>query len=215
MTEPRTGTRAPVRRAGRALAVLLTALVLALTVPTGTARHEHATTAAPPAQAAAALPRSEPRRIVIPRIGVDAPLTPVGLDRARRLMPPPLDRPALAGWYTGAPTPGSAGTAVTVGHLDSATGPAVFHRLHRLRPGDRLDVRRGDGRTAVFRVDAVRTYAKSAFPTVEVYAPRHGNRPELRTITCAGPYDPATGYASNVVVFSHLAGVRPTAASGQ
>ncbi|MCX3060793.1 class F sortase [Streptomyces beihaiensis] len=218
MTEqPRTEERVPARKAGRALAALLSVLALLLVAPACTAHHgsralpgPRAATSAAPAKTQApdtggALPRSEPERIVIPRIGVDAPLTAVGLDKARHLMPPPLSRPTIAGWYTGAPTPGSQGTAVVVGHVDTEYGPAVFYPLSRVHSGDRVDVQRQDGRTAVFRVDSVHTYAKSSFPTAEVYEPR--GRPELRVITCGGSYDRATGYLANVVVFAHLTGV--------
>ncbi|MFZ3573350.1 class F sortase [Streptomyces sp. BH097] len=148
--------------------------------------------------------RTVPTRIVIPSIGVDAPLVAIGLDHLRRLEPPPLDRPDIAGWYSGAPVPGQNGTSVAVGHLDTRKGPAVFARLSRLRPGARIDVARSDGNVARFEVDKVRSYAKRSFPTREVYDST--GRPELRTITCAGAYGADTGYRDNLVVYSHLVG---------
>ena len=36
---------------------------------------------------------------------------------------------AVAGWYTGSPRPGSIGSAIIVGHVDSKTAPGVFVRL--------------------------------------------------------------------------------------
>jgi hypothetical protein len=59
-----------------------------------------------------------------------------------------------------------------------------------------------DGRTAVYTVDVVRTYAKAQFPDQEVYGSR--GRPELRLITCGGAYDRRSGYAANVIAFAHL-----------
>lgn len=69
-----------------------------------------------------------------------------------------------------------------------------------------MEVRRADGRTAVYTVDAVRTYEKNGFPNEEVYG--HRGRPELRVITCGGHYDRRSGYDSNIVVFAHLTGVQ-------
>jgi len=53
----------------------------------------------------------------------------------------------------------------------------------------------------VFRVYAVRKFAKTLFPTSAVYGPTVD--PELHLITCGGAFDRATGtYLSNIVVFS-------------
>ncbi|WP_308407840.1 class F sortase [Streptomyces somaliensis] len=153
-----------------------------------------------------AAPRSAPpspaERIAVPAITIEAPVMRLGLDRAGRLLSPPVDRPKLAGWYEGGAAPGEKGTAIVVGHRDTRTGPAVFLNLDSLKPGNTVRVTREDGITAVFTVDRVRTYAKKDFPDREVYGP--ANRPELRLLTCGGAFDPRGGYAANVVVFAHL-----------
>lgn len=152
------------------------------------------------------LPRSRATVLKIPYLALEAPVVGLRLDRRRQLTAPPMDSPELVGWYEGGPSPGEAGTAVVVGHLDTATGPAVFVDLSGLTPGRLVEARRADGRTAVYTVDAVRTYDKEQFPSQEVYGTR--KRPELRLITCGGAYDRRTGYRSNVVVFAHLTGTR-------
>ncbi|MFI9829946.1 class F sortase [Streptomyces sp. NPDC051913] len=165
----------------------------------------------PPAPALRPLPPSRATRILIPYLDVDAPVTDLRLDRHRRLEAPPGDDPNLAGWYKDGPAPGAQGTAVAVGHLDTDTGGAVFAGLTELKPGRLIEVRRADGRTAVYTVDAVREFEKAHFPDREVYGSR--GRPELRLITCGGDYDRRTGYSGNVVVFAHLSATRaaPTA----
>lgn len=45
------------------------------------------------------LPPSDPVRLRVPAIGVDAPMTRLDLDAAGALRPPPADSPGLAGWY--------------------------------------------------------------------------------------------------------------------
>ncbi|MET9889802.1 class F sortase [Streptomyces sp. NPDC006465] len=174
--------------------------------PTARPRRSPAVRRVRPAPPPAPLPRSRATSLRIPFLGIEAPVIGLGLDRERRLAAPPGDDPKLVGWYTDGPTPGERGTAVVVGHRDTRTGPAVFLGLERTRPGGRVEARRVDGRTAVYTVDAVRTYAKAHFPDTEVYGDR--GRPELRLITCGGSFDRKTGYAANVVVFAHLTGVR-------
>ncbi|MGW0878846.1 class F sortase [Streptomyces sp. NPDC002671] len=164
----------------------------------------------PPAPSPHPLPRSRATALAIPYLSVHAPVMGLRLDREHRMTAPPDDDPKLVGWYQDGPSPGERGTAVAVGHLDTGTGPAVFAGLSRLSPGRVIEVRRADGRTAVYTVDAVRTFEKSHFPDREVYGDR--GRPELRLITCGGTYHRRTGHAGNVVVFAHLAAVRAAGA---
>ncbi|NUK08926.1 class F sortase [Streptomyces lunaelactis] len=152
------------------------------------------------------LPPSDPVRFRVPAIGVDAPMARLGLDAAGALRPPPTDNPSLAGWYGDGTAPGSAGTAVTTGHVDTRTGPAVFHDLGALAKGDTIEINRADGRTAVFAVDAVEVYDKKEFPDEKVYG--SSDLPELRVITCGGSYSKHTGYQGNVVVYATLAAVK-------
>ncbi|MFB7614960.1 class F sortase [Kitasatospora sp. NPDC056181] len=160
----------------------------------------------PAKPAPAPLPASTPTRIRIPAIKVDAPLVGLGLDSAQHLATPPMEQRNLAGWYRDGVTPGAAGNALTIGHADNRTGPAVFYRLGLLRPGDTVEVLRQDRRTAVFTIDDVRVFAKKDFPDALVYGAT--DRPELRVITCGGKFDRKTGYESNTVVFAHLSSVR-------
>lgn len=152
------------------------------------------------------LPPSRATAVRIPDLGVDAPIVPVRLDAHRQLGTPPVDKPKLIGWYADGPTPGETGTAVAVGHRDTRTGPAVFAALGQLDPGDHVEARRADGRTAVYTVDRVRTFDKDHFPDKEVYGT--SDRPELRVLTCGGLYRSKTGYTSNIVVFAHLTATR-------
>ncbi|KQW02016.1 class F sortase [Streptomyces sp. Root369] len=152
------------------------------------------------------LPRSRPTSFRIPSLGIDAPITGLGLIKGRELATPPVDKPKLVGWYQGGPTPGEAGTAIAVGHRDTRSGPAVFAALAQVKPGKVIEARRADGRTAVYTVDRVKVFDKEGFPDKEVYGP--ARRPELRVITCGGLFKWRTGYTSNVVVFAHLTGTR-------
>ncbi|MFF4798998.1 class F sortase [Streptomyces sp. NPDC001351] len=168
-----------------------------------------ADTHAPAAVAAGAvqpLPASPPDRVRIPTIRVDAPVLPVGLATDGWVGAPPPEDPNLAGWFTGAVTPGEKGTAVVVGHVDNKQGPAVFYNLGALKKGNRVEIARKDGKTAVFEIYGIEVFEKNNFPGDRVYASKGG--PELRVITCGGGFSKKHGYDGNVVVFARLVEVR-------
>ncbi|MGV9453706.1 class F sortase [Streptomyces sp. NPDC003635] len=149
------------------------------------------------------LPRSKPVRLLIPKIDVDAPFTPLAIGRSGQLDPPPADDVNLVGWFAKGASPGERGTSVIAGHVDTATSPAVFADLGEMDKGDVFHVKRADGRTATFVVDSVETFAKDDFPDQRVY----GDTPQaqVRLITCAGDYNRAAqDYTDNLVVFAHL-----------
>ncbi|MFF9486485.1 class F sortase [Streptomyces sp. NPDC014676] len=153
--------------------------------------------------AAEHLPRSEPKRLLIPDIGVDAPFTDLAIDSKGRLEPPPPHNTNLVGWYAKGVSPGERGTAIIAGHVDTTTSPAVFARLSELKKGDRFRVLRADGGKATFVVDEKEYFEKDDFPDDRVYADTPDA--QVRLITCAGEYDRAAkDYTENLVVFAHL-----------
>lgn len=146
-----------------------------------------------------------PERVRIPAIGVDAPVGPLDVG-AGDVLPPP-SRPGAAGWWRAGPEPGEPGPAVLVGHYDSRTGPAVFHRLGELERGDRITVVRADGSAVHFGVRGSESHRQDAFPTDAVYGPTAGGRPALRLVTCGGTYDRAADrYSDNLIVFARAVG---------
>ncbi|MFJ3670146.1 class F sortase [Streptomyces sp. NPDC090106] len=149
---------------------------------------------------------SEPERVRIPSIQVDAPIMPVGLDSEGWVGAPPPEDPNLAGWFTGNVSPGEKGTSVVVGHVDNTSGPAVFYGLGSLKKGNRVEVGRKDGKTAVFEIYGIEVFQKNDFPGDRVYGAK--GAAELRVITCGGGFTKQDGYAGNVVVFARLVEVR-------
>lgn len=157
-----------------------------------------------PGENAPVLAAAEPTAINIPAIGVESTLEQVGLRPDGSIEVPAgsnYDEPA---WYRHSPTPGELGPSVILGHVDSAArGPSVFFRLGELEPGDTISVARRDGTTAVFEVDAVRSYSKDRFPTRKIYG--NTDHAALRLITCGGDFNQRTGlYTANIVAFAHL-----------
>ncbi|MEV6317983.1 class F sortase [Streptomyces sp. NPDC051776] len=163
----------------------------------------------------APLTPARPERLVIRTAGVLAPVVERGLDAQGAVDPPPFSTPGQVGWYGGGPTPGAVGTALLVGHVDTHTSPAVFHRLGSVKPGARVSVARADGSIAEFTVESVDIFTKNRFDPRRVYGPRKSHRAELRLITCGGTYDPKRHtYSANVVVSAYLTAVRGHVATG-
>jgi LPXTG-site transpeptidase (sortase) family protein len=144
-------------------------------------------------------PVAAPVSLTIPLIGVQTNLITLGLLSNGQLEVP--NTTSVAGWYTGSPRPGSVGSAIIVGHIDSKDARGVFYRLNTLTKGDKIYVKRTDGTLAEFSVTSVQTYLKDHFPTEDVYGPVPDA--ELRLITCGGTFDYGTGhYLSNIVVYA-------------
>ncbi|MCD7444165.1 class F sortase [Streptomyces lincolnensis] len=148
-----------------------------------------------------------PQRLDIPRLGVQAPVVARGLDGRGAIDPPPYDQAGVVGWYAAGATPGAAGTALMVGHVDTETRPAVFYKISAMKPGETVRVIRDDGRVAEFTVDAVQVLTRDRFDARQAYGPRETGRAELRLITCGGTFDPASrSYTANVIVSAYLTG---------
>lgn len=146
------------------------------------------------------LSRSEPTRLQIDAVSINAAITGVGLRRDKTIEVP---SPKLVGWYNQGPTPGEKGPAVLVGHVDYLDGVAIFWRLREIAPGDVVKVTRADGITVSFRVDSIQQFDQDSFPTQAVYGAL--NYPGIRLITCGGTFDPITHhYSHNTVVFGTM-----------
>jgi hypothetical protein len=163
-------------------------------------------TAPPPLPALTPAPPmlpSTPTRIVIKRLGINAPIESIGLAKDGTIQVPPADNPNLAGWYRNMSTPGEAGPAVILGHKDTRTRSAVFSRLYEIRNGDTIEVKRQDHTTAVFTVGGVEQASKKTFPTQRVYGAQANA--QLHLITCGGTYNRNIGhYTDNIIVYATM-----------
>ena len=146
---------------------------------------------------------SIPTRISIPSLGVRANVIKVGRAADGSIATPPGDPVEATGWYRLGPTPGELGTAVIVGHVDTDSQPAVFHRLPELRKGELIEVNREDDRVATFTVESVETFPKTSFPAGRVFDST--DRARLVLVTCGGTWVGGDiGYSDNVIVFATL-----------
>ncbi|MEU7338476.1 class F sortase [Streptomyces sp. NPDC007074] len=150
---------------------------------------------------------ARPQRVDIPSMGIRAPVVARGLDTQGAIDPPPYEQPGVVGWYAAGVQPGSAGTALFVGHVDTETRPAVFYKISAMRPGQTVRVMRDDGTVAEFTVDDVAVLPRDHFDARQAYGPRQSGRAELRLVTCGGTFDRTRRtYTANVVVSAYLTG---------
>ncbi len=138
-----------------------------------------------------------PVAVSVPAIGVTEEMIELGLlADGTAEVPTDFDR---VGWYTGGGRPGARGPTVLLGHVDSTDGPAVFHDLRDLEPGDVVDVTVADGTVARYEVTGTEQFPKDRFPTAAVFGATTDD--VLRMVTCTGAFDGgARSYVDNLVV---------------
>lgn len=138
-------------------------------------------------------------RLVIPRIGIDAQIQPVGIDRTGAMASPAsLD---AVGWFNRGPAPGDPGDAVIDGHY-GVSSPAVFRKLGLLRPGDEIRVFWPDGHTTNFRVASTQSVPADSHPP-DLFV-RSGPA-RLSLITCSGAWiESKATYSDRLIVTAML-----------
>ncbi len=142
-----------------------------------------------------------PVRLVIPALGVDAPIEPFGVDARTGQMAVPRNVTDVA-WYKHGPVPGEGGSAVLAAHVDLiGRGPGVFFRLRDLEPRDEIVVGNAEGVEAKFVVVARTLYDKEELPLDTIFAT--SGAPVLTLVTCGGGFDSSRqSYEGNVVVYA-------------
>ena len=171
-------------------------LALPTAAPRATARPT--ATPKPAATPGPSLIAAPPVRLLIPAIGVDAPISVKGL-RPDAVMDVP-DGPEDVAWYNFTARPGMGGNAVISGHLDYRNyGAAVFWRLKELHEGDIVEVRLADGSVLRYQVSLRLSYDARLAPVPEIVGPT--SKEVVTLITCGGTFDSGSrSYSQRLVV---------------
>jgi len=138
--------------------------------------------------------RGVPQRLIVPELGVNAPV--IRINAPNRVLLPPGDPQVLGWWQAGARPGARLGSALITGHTVSYGGGA-FDDLDTLRAGDRLRVRTSNGLIG-YRVTGVTIYRKASLAqdAAKVFSQTVPGR--LVLITCED-WNGST-YLSNAVV---------------
>lgn len=124
---------------------------------------------------------SEPYRLVIEKLSVDAPVAAFGLDE--NAIPVVPYEPDLVAWYNFSAYPGTGENAVFAGHK-TWRGEAVFYDLESLSAGDEIILRAEDGREIVYRVSEMHKVDPND-PSALQWLHSTG-RDSITLITCGG-----------------------------
>lgn len=120
-------------------------------------------------------------RLIIDKLGVDAPVAPYGLDE--NSIPRVPWEQQLVAWYNFTSVPGAGDNAVFAGHKTWA-GEAVFFSLEELENGDRIVLRAEDGEQLVYEVSEMRLVSPDDPSALDWMKPTGTDTVTL--ITCGG-----------------------------
>ncbi|WP_040285008.1 class F sortase [Sporosarcina koreensis] len=142
-----------------------------------------------------------PASIEIPELGIRTDIESVGtLPNGQMGVPQDVNH---VGWFEPGTLPGSQGSAVMAGHIDSLTGPAIFYKLDKLKQGDEVIVSGEDGEQMTFSVTRSETYPRDAAPIQDIFGFSYGSR--LNLITCTGEFNrQAKTHEERLVVYTEL-----------
>jgi LPXTG-site transpeptidase (sortase) family protein len=141
-----------------------------------------------------------PVRLIIPSIGVLAPLVSVGVTKDGAMDVPKA--PDEAAWYEPGPRPGEVGSAIISGHFGWKNSiPAIFDNLHKVKVSDIIYSIDDAGATTTFVVHEIRTL-KEDEDASSVFGSSDG-KAHLNLITCEGVWNKARkSYSNRLVVFA-------------
>jgi len=143
-----------------------------------------------------------PARLVIPRIGVNAPVGAFGLEPDGKMAVP--NNFTEVGWYKLGSKPGELGSAVMGAHVDNGGSVSgVFKHLKNLSVGDEIRVQNSHGEELEFRIVETRLYDYREKSTGEIFG--NVGKKRLNLITCHGTYMPELDtYDQRLIVFAEL-----------
>jgi len=157
-------------------------------------------------------------RMVIGKIGVDAPVDVYGLDdKGVPEVPLGPDAAEVVAWYNFSARPGTGSNAVFAGHV-TWNGKAVFYDLQTLEPGDVIELVGVEGTRLTYVVSANFAVDPNDPDSLQVMQPTDTD--VITLITCGGTFfetdDPVAGgdYTLRVIVRAELGKIAASPGAG-
>jgi len=139
-----------------------------------------------------------PSSLVIPAIGLNSKVIPMGINSVGELDVPD-GKSSDVGWYEGGTVPGEMGSAVMDAHVYAA-----FSKLRYVKVGSDIYIETVSGEKLHFTVVESMLYPYDQVPPHFLFERSDGKR--LNLITCAGKYLSAKGtYDKRLVAYAVLA----------
>lgn len=153
--------------------------------------------------AAYKVPAENPRKLIIPKIGVDTRITGLGLKASGELATP--SNIFDVGWYNASAKPGQTGATLIDGHVHGPTKPGIFYNLKKLSKDDVIIVEKGDGKQLQYKVVDLKRYDATNTDMQAAMRPIDAGKSGLNLITCTGKIDKKTNtYTERLIVFATL-----------
>jgi sortase (surface protein transpeptidase) len=145
-----------------------------------------------------------PKYIAIPAIGIpNTEVLKLGLTSSGAIAVPSSSY--VTGWYGNSSKPGQSGAMFIYGHVLGWYTGGIFYNLHKLVPGDKIIVTRGDNTTYTYEVDGSKVYPANDVDMGAVLNPYQPNVPGLNLMTCTGQLNlKDISYNERLVVFTSL-----------
>ena len=150
-------------------------------------------------------------RMIIDKVGVDAPVATYGLDdQDVPIVPTGPDAADVVAWYDFSAQPGTGGNSVFAGHV-TWFGEAVFLKLDTIQAGDTIRLLDDKGAEVEYRVTANQRLAPDDPEAVKTMYPT--DKDMVTIITCGGTFfdtgDPIAGgdYTHRIVIKAELVDV--------
>ena len=131
----------------------------------------------------------DPKKIIIPKINVDAHIQKVGIDQNKEVAVP--TSLYTVGWFVDTVRPGEKGLSLIDGHVTGRQNDGVFKDLNKLKKGDQYSVERGDGTVIKYEVIGKES-AKIKESVGIMFSQDPSIARQLNLVTCAGQYDKST-----------------------
>ncbi len=126
-----------------------------------------------------------PTKIIIPKIGVETKVLPVGKTFSGNMEVP--NSLKNVGWYKYGAKPGEIGNSVIAGHeIDELGFGAIFKNLYLLKPGDEILVENSLGEILTFIVQDSEIYKYNNAPLEKIFG--NSETSNLNLITCEGTF---------------------------
>lgn len=128
----------------------------------------------------------DPKKIVIPSIGVDAYLQNVGVDQKHEVAVP--NNIHLAGWFVDSVRPGDKGLSIIDGHINGVSHNGVFDQLAAVHSGETYTIEFGDDSRRQFKIVSVDEVDLDQAASV-LFSQKPSITRQLNLITCGGEWD--------------------------
>jgi LPXTG-site transpeptidase (sortase) family protein len=175
-------------------------LIASASTVSGTLQHSPTVSGGVGTAIVAATTQDTPERVIIPSIGLNAPIQDVGIN-ALGQMDVPSASTKNVGWYEGGTVPGNMGSAVLDAHVIAA-----FANLYKVKVGGHIWIVTTNGTLLDFVVTDSEVNKVSDISPQSVFSENDGRY--LNLITCAGkPLKGSSTYDHRLVVYAKLVAV--------